>query len=182
MGLIKLREEDIKLGSSCVFLDTDLADFGRNAGAMLEDAFAWAQANKFALKKKSSHFGSRFSKMSTTYYREIRVGSRWEEFSVAKKAAVLKHEIVHAKQWRHYGQVRFAAKYIFSARFRWSMEVQAYRESVRAYRTLGALESWLREYVLDSVPGSLWNSYGLRTLRKDDVYDETRKLLLKELP
>jgi hypothetical protein len=182
VGLIKLREEDVTLASSTAFLDKDLADFGKNSGAMLEDCFAWAKDNGFAIKQKSSHFGGRLSKMSTTYYKEIRVGARWTEFSVPKRAAVLKHEIVHARQWRHYGQGSFATKYIFSARFRWAVEVQAYRESIRVYRTLGAVEKWLREYVKDLVPNSLWKNYALKTLRKDDVYDEARRILSKEIP
>lgn len=182
MGLIKLRDQDVDLAMSRQFLDQDIADFGKNAGAMLQDAFDWAKANSFSIKKKASHFGSRLSKMSTTYYKEIRVGSLWEEFIVPKRAAVLKHEIVHAKQWRHYGRASFGSKYIFSARFRWAMEVQAYRESTRVYRTLGAVEKWLREYVNDAVPNSLWGSYALGTLRKDDVYEQTRKILSLELP
>jgi hypothetical protein len=181
MGLLKLRDDDVKLGSTAIFLDRDLADFGRDSDRMLKDAFTWAKEHGYVIRQKSSLFG-RLSKMSTTYYKEIRVGSRWETFTVAKKAAVLKHEIVHAKQWHHFGQATFGTKYIFSARFRWAMEVQAYRESTRAYRTLGATEPWLREYVTDVVPASLWGSYGLRTLRKDDVFYETRKILMKELP
>jgi hypothetical protein len=180
MGLIMLRDDDIELASWTRFHDEDLEKFGRNAAAMLADAEKWARDAGYVIKPKTSFFGSRFSKMTTTYYKEIRVGDGWAGYTPPKKASILKHEIVHAKQWRHYGRGTFGARYIFSARFRWAMEVQAYRESVRAYRTLGAKESWLRTYATKDVPDILWQNYMLGVLRKGDVYEHTAKILLRE--
>jgi len=179
MGLIKLRDSDVELASWTRFHDEDLENFGRDAAAMLADAEKWARDNGYVIKPKTSFFGSRFSKMTTTYYKEIRVGDGWEDYSIPRKASVLRHEIVHAKQWRHFGRASFGANYIFSARFRWAMEVQAYRESVRAYRVLGAKEDWLRNYATREVPDVLWQNYMLGVLRKGDVYEHAARILLR---
>lgn len=181
MGLVRLRDSDVDLASWTRFHDADIDRHGRDAVAMLKDAEKWAHDHGYVIKQKTSFFGSRFSKMTTTYYKEIRVGDGWEGYSVPKKASILKHEIVHAQQWRNFGRAEFGSRYVFSARFRWAMEVQAYRESVRAYRTLGATEKWLRNYATREVPDVLWQNYMLGLLRKGDIYEHTARILLREV-
>jgi hypothetical protein len=181
MGLIRIKSSYRKIAGSTRHHDPKTPTFHRNSAAMLAHGYSWAKDNGYRIRKKTSFLGSRFSKMTTTYYKEIRVGYQWDSYSRVSKAMIMMHEIVHARQWRYYGRGTFATKYVFNTQFRWAMEVQAYRESLIALKALGATRSYLEKYAKSIVPGILWKNYMLRSLRKSDVYKYTAQILLREL-
>ena len=125
---------------------------------------------------KTSIFGSRLSKMSTTYYSEIRLGTDYPRLSQAWQAVVMGHEMLHARQWRAYGRNRFRTRYLFRTRWRWAVEVQAYAESLRIMVALGFSSEAIESYI--STRGDvLWENYALRSLRKDHVLRYTAQIL-----
>lgn len=119
----------------------------------------------------------RLSKMATTYYREIRVpkGFFGRGWSVARRAVTLAHELIHALQWRFYGMASFALRYL-SARFRWAVEMQAYRFGVLVKRMLGYLESAIQNSIRHRA-SAMRKPYKLRGLRWGDVKKYTPAVL-----
>lgn len=111
------------------------------------------------IQKKSSKM--QWSTMTTAMYRDVYLGSGWEDKSMAGKAQTLSHELVHLRQWRKYGPIRFALRYIFSSRFRWAMEIQAYRMSVAVRKTLRVRAT--REYI-NARPEKLRSIYKMKSL------------------
>jgi len=177
MGLIRIRDRDIRLAESQRFRDDALdRPWFKNASGLLIRWRTEARLLGVRLVSKRSLFGLRFSKFSTAYYKEIRLGTTYNRKSDEWKAVTLGHELVHSRQWRGYGRNTFRTRYILSMRWRWAIEVQAYAESVRILAALGASREEISNYI-DTRPGALWDSYGLRGLRKKDVYTYTLRTL-----
>lgn len=79
----------------------------------------------------------RWSALSTAFPNTIRVRHDFFAMDYNIRCVILAHEMVHIRQYRRYGRVRFALGYAFSPRFRWAMEVQAYREGMTVRDHLG---------------------------------------------
>jgi hypothetical protein len=121
-------------------------------------------------------WGTKMSKFTTTYYKQIRVGEGYPNYPVPIQAMIMCHEIVHARQWRHYRPARFATSYLASARFRWAMEVQGYAEGVHAAVAMGAEEDWI-ERNIENRAQTLRKGYSMWSLRASDVRGATRNIL-----
>ena len=176
MGLIRLRDDDIALARSRS--DEDIALSGPWAGQadpLCKRYFDEAKEMGLRVVEKSSTW-LRLSKMSTTYYKELRLGSGWKEKDIHDQAVILAHELRHARQWRRYGRTTFRNHYIFHTRWRWAVETQCYCESIRALVALGAAPAVIDKYVDDRVK-ALWESYALGSLHKGDVMTHSRRVL-----
>ncbi len=99
---------------------------------------------------------------NTTYHRTLVLGSGWSKKDKRRQCRVLLHEIVHMRQRKRLGRVRFLAYYAL-AEYRWALEVSAYRSN-RLFSASTISWSWLKKF------------YRLGRLR--DVKDETNAILL----
>jgi len=172
MGLIKLRDKDIRIAQSQRFRDDALdRSWNGDAEGLIARWKAEARTMKVAIEYKSSHFG-RWSKLSTTFYRSIRLGTTFKSRPPEWQAVTMGHEIFHARQWRGYGPSKFRTRYLFWTRWRWAIEVQAYCESVRVLVALGANDDTIRDYIADR-PAVLWRNYAIKSIWKKDVYAYT---------
>lgn len=138
------------------------------------------------LKEKDSNF-LRLSKMTTTYFNEIRLGANWSEYSDYQKANIYVHEAVHARQWRTVGRFRFGTWYLRRPRWRWAIEMQGYRESVRwAVIELDAKKAPTRAIEAEvrrrseSVTGILLNGYSLARVSKYDRAKYTKQIIIED--
>ncbi len=68
--------------------------------------------------------------MTTTLYNVILLDPEFEDMGDPKKLRVLRHELVHAKQWRKFGAAGFASKYSIEGK-RWVLEMHGYRQDIR---------------------------------------------------
>lgn len=104
---------------------------------------------------KQKYFQTNFT---TTLGNKIYVTSNWDDYLVATKLEVLRHERIHMRQSKKYGRLFFSLLYLFVpfpvgfAYFRKKFEQEAYEESLKAiyeFRGIKALESKdLKERIL----------------------------------
>ena len=129
------------------------------------------------VKKDSSSM--KWSKMTTTWYREIRLGSDFDDEPEWARAVIWAHEMVHVYQWRGMGRARFASRYAWRL-WRWAIEIQAYRMSVHIRKVLKIRKSWTERYIRDR-PYRLKAVYLLGGLRWSHLRNKTRSVLTHEL-
>lgn len=174
--MLNLREKDIDFARSELHRDDILDKDWRGKADELGSHYRkiWEGVGVRAVKK-SSAFG-RLSKMTTTFYKQIRLGTNYDKKSPEWKAATDAHETVHVHQWRRWGRNRFRSRYIFWPRWRWSIEMQGYTESIRALVCLGASDELIHEFI-QSRPGSLKSGYALGILNQDQMSTETLRIL-----
>lgn len=96
---------------------------------------------RFVRKSKGN---GKLSRMSTTTRRTIWLGTNWPKKTIAEKAALLWHELTHARQMRRRRGWFFL--YGADSLFRWAMEAQAYRVMIQVYRACGYTDRELRDY------------------------------------
>lgn len=176
MGLTRLRKKDRTRALATRHFVSKALSFKRDAAGLLTFCISFAHHyNVRIVEKRKSRL--RISKMATTYYGEIRVprGFWGRGWSVARRAALLAHEIVHVLQWRFYGASTFALSYL-SARFRWAVEVQAYRFGILIKRMLGYTERTLQAEIRHKAT-AMRDAYALRGLRWRDVKKYTPAVL-----
>lgn len=179
MGWLRLRKKDINLALSSRNLNKNLARLS-TPEKMIDHYEALAKRKGLRVLPKSSFFGPNFQKMTTTYWNQIRLGSKFSTYNLPTQAGIWSHEFVHVEQWEYYGVIKFAAMYI-GARHSWAFEMQAYRESVRAKKVLGYPEKEIKAFI-DGMPKNLWESYPLmRQIRHKDFEKQTLYVLRKEL-
>ncbi len=179
MGWLRLRKKDIDLALSSRHLNKSLAKLD-TPEKMLEYYKKAAKKRGLRVSPKSSVFGAQFAKMTTTYWKQIRLGRNYPNYPIDSQATLWSHEWVHVEQWRYYGVVRFAALYL-GARKSWAFEMQAYRESVRAKKILGYSRKNLEAFI-NGRPNSLWKGYPImRQIRWKDFKKQTLYVLRKEL-
>lgn len=176
MGLVRIRKQDRERALSTRHFMAEALEFERDAlGLYNFCAEKIAKLGMRIVEKPPSRL--RLSKMATTYYREIRVpkGFFGRGWSVARRAVTLVHELIHALQWRFYGMVSFAMRYL-SARFRWAVEMQAYRFGVLVKRMLGYSETSIQNSIRHRAT-AMRDAYALRGLRWADVQKYTPAVL-----
>ena len=123
-------------------------------------------------KPKSS---LKISKFTTTYYKQIRLASDIDDYTLFSKATLWPHELAHVFQWRVVGRSTFAFRYL-RARWRWIFEMQAYRVSIEVMRRLGASQSKINKYIANK-PQSLRDGYKLGSIRWKDLKSATERVL-----
>ncbi len=178
MGWLKIRDKHIALARNDSCLNAKLDEL-TSAKQMLAYYEKELKRRGMKLIPKSTVFGLDWARMTTTLRRNIYIGVNYERYSTRRKAAVLAHEFVHVKQWDKYR--RFGLRYLFSARFGWAMEMQAYRETIRVKKLLGYREKYIEAYVNERA-GRLWRGYKLmRQIRRKHLDVYTHEVLSREL-
>lgn len=177
MGLIRIRKPkpDYDRALARRFEDLRLGEYD-TPEKMLAHCLAELQRYGVRIAKKAP-MKTKYARMTTAFYRQVRVGTTWDRKSTAAKAVTLAHELVHIRQWRHFGRIAFGSSYVFSARWRWAMEMNAYRESMRAMKILGYSKTHRKNSATTRGP-SMYGTYALRGLRRDHVVNYTREVLL----
>ena len=178
MGWLRLRDKDVDLALSSRHLNKNLSCLD-TPQKMIDHYEALAKKKGLRVLPKSSFFGASFQRMTTTYPNQIRLGIKFPTYPPEAQAGIWAHEFVHVEQWEHYG-IKFGAMYI-GARYSWSFEMQAYRESVRAKKVLGYPEKEIKDFI-NSWPKQLWGSYPImRQIRWRDFEKQTLHVMRKEL-
>jgi hypothetical protein len=106
-----------------------------------------------------------WEKFTTTFPTKIFVSKGWEEKSVASKAEILWHELVHVREYDRHTPLLMGLMYVTSEG-RWALEVQAYRESYRVQRLFGVSEEDIRRQ-MEPRAVALYESYELGTMPRD---------------
>lgn len=142
--------------------------------AAYQDALQEVERLGLRLVQKTEIGSETWDGFATTFPGTVFLGLNWKTLGEADRAATLRHEIVHKKQWDALGPQEFLRRYM-SPEGRWSLEVPAHREDFRVYRALGVKEKTLakmRENAIDS----FYESYFLQ-----DRMPECTKALTLEI-
>lgn len=171
---LKIRPGDVKHAMSMELHDSFL-DKPRTAQEIVDHAYEVAEDMGLRIVKKNTVF-KRWSKLSTTFYSQIRVGVDFDkpvkggaEALLQKQAITLMHELRHARQWRKYGRTGFAKRYLGDPRFGWYCEVACYGESVWTAVSMGARKKWLNKYVHNRDDTLIRSYLLLRPLKRSHV-------------
>jgi hypothetical protein len=170
----RIRDRDIRLARSTRHFPKFL-NRRYEAKDLLEVSTADVKSMGYTIVKKSSSL-LRLSKFTTTYLRQIRVGSGWDEYSTGHKAATMTHEGGHGRQWRYYRPARFAFMYLAYPRFRWAMEMQGYSLSIWCYHAMGYDDKAIAGFI-DRRAKGMRASYSLRAIHAGDFERRTREVL-----
>lgn len=166
---MRLRKKDISRAKSTRYLSAMTNPGTRQTPVQLV-AYATdklkSMGYKFRHKKGPKSWKAK--RMSTTLRRTIWLGVGWMKKHIRDRAATLMHELTHALEAAAVGFARWVSLYVFDSRYRFSVESQGYRSSVRAWRAMGITEGALRDYAND-LPGRFIKSYWIlgRRMRKD---------------
>lgn len=166
MGWLRLKPSHIRLASNDDLFDREVFhhDDGRKRTA--EEVIHWCETKARAMGMKivqKPPSSLKLSKFGSTYYGEIRLPMDYNKRSAWRNAALWAHELIHAWQWRKYK--RFGSKYIFNSRWRWAIEMQCYRVTVRAWKHFGKNP---HKYINDK-PEGMRKSYACKAIRKADI-------------
>ena len=180
MAILKIRSIDVSRASNDKYYNDIACEIQPHNEAIdiIKACQDYAKKLGIKIEEKSSN-SLKISKMSTTYYKSIRLGSNFSKKSDIDKAKTWAHELCHSLQWRHEGRVKFGSRYILSPRWRWVYEVQAYRISVMVLRKLKLNDSDINDYI-KRIPNSLRNNYSLKIIRKKDIENKTIQILKRK--
>lgn len=178
---MRLRSSDIRRADSTRAFDKvmKLLEGATTADEIIERCRREAKRLGLRIVTKSST-SLQWSKFTTTFYKEIRLGSEFHKKAKWQQAATWAHEMVHVYQWRLEGRARFGSRYVFRTRYRWAYEVEGYRMSVHIRERLKVPRAWTRAYIFDR-PNVLRKSYALHTIRRNDLTKHTIEILGKAL-
>ncbi len=122
--------------------------------------------------------GSIFEDWTTTFHYRIALEAGFSNQPAWMQQATLWHEDVHVNQRIDIGRHRFNARYMGSPRWRWVLETQAYRESVRNLKARGATDREIEIYI-DRVYWVLRDRYRLKWfLKAKQMRRETTRIIL----
>jgi hypothetical protein len=182
-GKRRLKSKHIKLARSYKFNNDRLHKY-EDAQAVMDRYIPYFEKDLGMRLVIKSTTKLKLSKMTTTYYNEIRLGSGWKDKNLESQAYILVHEAVHARQWRHYGRAKFGWKYISDPRWRWAIEVQGYREGIMwgvvVLKARGLSQAKIEKALstkIDHVISSLLRAYSLGSIRSSDIKKHTRDIL-----
>lgn len=177
MGIIKLTKSDRNRARSDKWRDENLACF-KTPQAMKERMLDQLSDRGVRIEHKPSGPG-KLSRMTTAYQNVLRLSSNFKRLHIVWQAAILAHELVHYRQREHFGRHNFNSKYIFSPRWRMSVEIPAYREEVRALTIMGVRDENVADRI-DDIPKAL-KSYSIGVLDFGDLKKFTKKQLIREV-
>lgn len=171
---LPIRPQDLTLACSVKNEDRNL-DLHKTPDAMIAHCLGQAQLYGVQVVEKPKRSRLRMSKFSTTFYKQIRLVHGFYDRSKRDQARTLAHELVHVRQWRSFGRVRYALSYL-GERFRWAMEMQAYAESVRAMVILRFPQSQI-EWYANTKWKSIITPYRLGRIDRTDLERSTTYVL-----
>ena len=108
----------------------------------------------------------KWDRFNTTFPGRIFISKNWDEKDEATRAAILWHEMVHLREYETHTPLIMGTIYLAVAEARWALEVQAYRESFRVWRTFGMPQEDLRERMIPRAE-SLYFDYELRAMPQE---------------
>lgn len=117
---------------------------------------------------------------TTAFPTVILVAPDWEERSYANRAATLWHELVHLREYDEHGELLMGLMY-WTAEGRWSMEVQAYRETFRVYRILGEPEENIRKAMRPRAE-KLYEGYQLELMPREYAVEKAVEIWMLDSP
>jgi len=178
MGILKIKKRHINYAMSKAHEDQILSTLWTEKGdaARLQEHYReiWKKM-RIKVRYRRTKRG-KFANLTTTYYSRILLSQAYAKSDSAWQAATDAHETVHARQWRSLGRVKFAARYAFSSRWRWAIEMQAYCESIRALHAQGASEATLHAYIQRRA-GVFRKFYAMRAIRSSSLEKWTSSIL-----
>jgi len=137
----------------------DMAEISTDPQVAYDAFVAEAEALGLQLVKKQDTGEALWDGFTTTFPDRILLGAGWDEKSIYSRASTMSHELVHKRQWDRLGREAFLARYITAAG-RWSIEVQAYRQSIRMWKHFGKSDADLME-AAEGYANSLYAKYYL---------------------
>ena len=171
--MAKLRKKHVKLAFRNTSYDkvVKLLDGAKTPAEVIDRCEREAKRLGLRVVKKNST-SLKWSKMTTTFYREIRLGTEYDRMPEWAKAALWAHEMVHVYQWRDMGRAKFARRYMW-APTRWAIEMEAYRITIFMRQRFGVERVWNERYIGDLVH-VFRSAYGMwriqaKSLRKNTV-------------
>lgn len=139
----------------------------------LEKVVAELEALGYTFSKKPKN-----QSMTTTLWNQILLAPDWDDRPDVGKLKTLRHELVHAKQWREYGVDGFAVLYASEAK-RWVIEMHGYRQNIRDLCDMGIKTSEI-EARIEGIAESFADSYRVLMIPDDHIYEKTKAVLMKE--
>jgi hypothetical protein len=122
---------------------------------------------------------SEFSNFTTTFPTAIFVAGDWDKFPIKTKAETMWHEVVHVNQWDRLGIEVFVINYAVTEG-RWALEVPAYRESLRVWKTFGLPNKELIKMAQRRAE-DLYEGYMLHSMPKKCMFEKTLDIWLSDL-
>lgn len=180
MGLIRIRDKHVRLAMDNDSYDAvkDLLQGSKTPSIIIERCID--EANRLDLRITTKTSTSKtWSKMTTTFYKEIRLGTGFALQPEWAQAMIWAHEMVHGNQWRKMGRATFGTRYL-DTRWRWIIEMQAYRMSIHIRERIGIPQAATVTYIQQK-PNDLWDAYAFWALNKWDFTKYTREVLSTEL-
>jgi hypothetical protein len=155
--------------------DRFLADTPVQAGQAvqgIEDAKKAIEEHGYCLRQK------RVGKMSTTTRRCVWLSKGFEDQTLNAQLQTLRHELVHIRQWEHYGR-GFLTRYA-DEETRWVLEMHGFRQEVRDLCDMGYSVERVEKHV-EHVASRVGKAYKFVVLDREDVRLATRYLLKEEM-
>ncbi len=178
MGILKIRKRHLRYAMSKAHEDPALKTPWQERGdaARLQEHYRkiWKKMGIRVKYRRATR--GKFANLTTTYYSRILLSKAYVKSDSTWQAATDAHETIHARQWRTLGRVKFAARYAFSSRWRWAIEMQAYCESIRALYAQGASEATLKAYI-DRRAMVFKRFYAMRAIKFSSLEKWTRQIL-----
>lgn len=168
MGRRRLREIDLKRAADDSFA-SHLPDLRiRSPQIVFDEAWRYVELMRFRVVARRN--------IATTLYATMFLPPQFYSAPLVVRAAWCRHELVHAWEWRTLGRFRFMARYA-GPRGRFSLEMPAFRETLRTLAHLGRTEQQLRQEA--ERRSGTWNrAYRTRRLDQGQLYDESLRLML----
>lgn len=164
----RLRDIDLERAADDSFAE-HLPDLrSRDPQVVFDEAWHHVELMEFKILERRS--------TATTLYGAMFLPPRFYTAPLIVRAPWIRHELIHAWQWRTLGRVRFLARYA-GARGRFSIEMPGFRETFRTKLHLGRTEKQLRDEALTRT--TAWNkSYATRRLDQSQLRIESMRLML----
>ena len=166
---MRLRKSDLTHAKSAKYLSPKTRPGSqRTPEELIQYATAKLKAMGYRFKHKRGPKSWKAKRMSTTLRRTIWLGVGWLKKKLIDRAALLMHELTHALEAAAVGFWKWVSKYVLDSRYRFAVESQGYRSSIRAWRAMGVSERGLQDYA-DDLPGRFVKSYWIlgRGMRKE---------------
>lgn len=179
MGWVKIRAvDDHRARDNYAYRRVmDLMHGARTPAEIKKRAFSKIRNMGMTVVHKPST-SLRFSKTSTTYYRQVRLSETFEKLPEWKQAVTICHELGHAFDWHRDGPLTFGSRYVLSARWRYVYEMRCYRITIAIREQLRITRSSTEAYI-NALPKAIRKGDALRSLRSLDSH--VTKILRAEI-
>ena len=163
----KIRKSEIARADSTAHLDDGIPEDPQEAFSEAKSRIRLAGYGFF--NRPDTYNGRKYT---VTFRRRIGLSAKWNSYPIEVKAGILWHELVHIRQREALGHAKFVSRWLLSPFGRWSLEVPAYRQTIRVYETItrGAFNA--TEYANNKVI-SMRKGYKLGRIDYEQYVEET---------